>query len=147
MRRRLGRQEAEDIVQDAYLHLLQKEKFETLDHPRAFLFRIASNLAVDALRKNRTRCRHAENELALCDAADSKSAEAAAAEVIEMRRFQAALNELPPVCRQAFILNRIDGFTHAEIAAQLSVSIRTIDRHMVKAQNHLQRRFRGHNRA
>jgi DNA-directed RNA polymerase specialized sigma24 family protein len=46
-RRRAGRQEAEDVVQDAYLHLLQRGTAATLEHPRAYLFCIAANLAVD----------------------------------------------------------------------------------------------------
>ncbi len=39
-RRRLGRQEAEDVVQDAYLHLLQRGSAATLEHPRPYLFPI-----------------------------------------------------------------------------------------------------------
>ncbi|SFK12240.1 RNA polymerase sigma factor [Methylocapsa palsarum] len=142
-RRRVGREEAEDVVQDAYLHLLQKEHFETLDHPRAFLFRIASNLSVDTLRKIKTRSRHAEFEFALqetgCCVVDPESAAENAAEV---RHFQASLDELPCVCKQTFVLSRIEGFTHSEIAARLNISVRTVDRHLVKATTHLRRRLK-----
>ena len=58
-RRRVGRQEAEDVVQDAYLHLLQRGTAATLDQPRAYLFRIAANLAVDFARKAKIRLRYA----------------------------------------------------------------------------------------
>ena len=54
-RRRVGRQEAEDVVQDTYLHLLQRGAAATLEHPRAYLFRIAANLAVDLARKTKIR--------------------------------------------------------------------------------------------
>ena|ERR1700740_1903229 len=43
-RRRAGRQEAEDIVQDAYLHLLQRGTAGTLEHPRSYLYRTAATL-------------------------------------------------------------------------------------------------------
>jgi DNA-directed RNA polymerase specialized sigma24 family protein len=46
-RRRAGRQEAEDIVQDAYLHLLQRGTAGTLEHPRSYRYRTAANLAVN----------------------------------------------------------------------------------------------------
>ena len=46
-RRRVGRQEAEDIVQDTYLHLFQRGTAGTLERPRPCLYRIAANLAVD----------------------------------------------------------------------------------------------------
>lgn len=137
-RRRVGREEAEDVVQDAYLHLMQKERFETLDHPRAFLYRIAANLTVDSLRKRKTRFSHVVNELVLHDAGQGSNA--ADDTSIEMRRFLAVLDELPPLCREAFLLNRIDGFTHAEIAERLNLSIRTIDRYVVRALAHLKRR-------
>jgi len=143
-RRRVGRQEAEDVVQDAYLHLLQKEGFETLEHPRAFLFRIASNLAVDAIRKTRTRSRYAEDEIEFLGLAENEAGPERAIEgAIAARRLQVYLDELPSPCRAAFLLNLIEDLTHAEIARRLGVSIRTVDRHMVKALSHLRRRFRG----
>jgi RNA polymerase sigma factor (sigma-70 family) len=52
-RRRVGRQEAEDVVQDTYLHLLQRGTAATLEHPRPYLYRIAANLAVDFARKTK----------------------------------------------------------------------------------------------
>jgi RNA polymerase sigma-70 factor (ECF subfamily) len=54
---------------------------------------------------------------------------------------QAALAELPPLCRAAFLLNRIDGLTYEEIAERLGLSVRTIDRYMVRAWNHLRGQF------
>jgi RNA polymerase sigma-70 factor (ECF subfamily) len=142
-RRRVGRQEAEDVVQDAYLHLLQKEGFETLEHPRAFLFRIASNLAVDSVRKTKTRSRYAEDQIGfLCLGEAASGPEAAIEGVILAQRLQAYLGELPGTCRAAFLLNLVEDLTHAEIAGRLGVSIRTVDRHMVKALDHLRRRFR-----
>jgi len=56
-RHRAGRQEAEDVVQNAYLHLLQRGTAATLEYPRAYLFRIAANLAVDLARKTNTKSR------------------------------------------------------------------------------------------
>jgi RNA polymerase sigma factor (sigma-70 family) len=141
-RRRAGRQEAEDIVQDTYLHLLQRGNAVTLEHPRPYLFRIAANLAVDLARKTKIRLRYAGEGLALaCHAEAPASPEAAAGGAMELRRLQASLAELPPLCRDAFLLNRIEDLSHAEIAARLGVSVRTIDRHMARAWDHLRGQF------
>ncbi len=141
-RRRVGRQEAEDVVQDAYLHLLQRGAIAALEHPRAYLFRIAANLAVDAARKTKTRCRYAEDEIDFLGlAAQSASPEACVEGAMELRAFRASLDELPPPCREAFLLNRIDELTHAEIAKRLGVSVRTVDRHMARAVSHLRQRL------
>ena len=145
-RRRAGRQEAEDVVQDTYLHLLQRGNAATLEHPRPYLYRIAANLAVDLARKAKIRLRYGGEGCAFaCSAEAPPSPEAAAAGAMELRRLHAALRELPPRCRDAFLLNRIEDLTHAEIAARLGVSERTIDRHMVTAWEHLRLHFgRGH---
>ncbi|MGQ0446177.1 MAG: RNA polymerase sigma factor [Beijerinckiaceae bacterium] len=141
-RRRVGRQEAEDVVQDAYLHLLQRGTAATLEHPRPYLFRIAANLAVDMGRKANARLRYAGEGFALaCIAAAPASPEAAAGGAMELRRLQASLAKLPPLCRDAFLLNRVEELTHAEIAGRLGVSVRTIDRYMVKAREHLREHF------
>ncbi|MCL2385292.1 MAG: sigma-70 family RNA polymerase sigma factor [Alphaproteobacteria bacterium] len=138
-RRRVGRQEAEDIVQDAYLHLLQRGSAATLEQPRAYLFRITANLTVDLARKTKTRLRYAadgfepgEESLAIANP------EAATAASLELARLNILLARLPKPCREAFLLNRIEGLTHAEIAERLDVSVRTIDRFMVKARALLQ---------
>lgn len=141
-RRRVGRQEAEDVVQDTYLHLLQRGAAATLEHPRAYLFRIAANRAVDLARKTKIRSRYAGENVDLDQLSGSAgSPEAASEGAMELRRLQAALAELPPLCRAAFLLNRIDGLTYAEIAERLGLSIRTIDRYMVRAWNHVRGQF------
>jgi len=141
-RRRVGRQEAEDVVQDAYLHLLQRGTAATLEQPRAYLFRTAANLAVDFARKAKIRLRHAGETFNLgANAASSANPEAAAGASIELARLHDLLSKLSPSCRDAFLLNRIEGLTHAEIAGRLGVSVRTIDRFMVNARDHLRCHF------
>ena len=141
-RRRAGRQEAEDVVQDAYLHLLKRGTAATLEHPRADFFCIAANLAGDLARKTKIRLRCAGEGFGLdCNAAAPPSPEAAAGGAMELRRLQASLCELPSLCRQAFLLNRIEELSHAEIAGRLGVSVRTIDRYMGKAWEHPRRHF------
>jgi len=114
----------------------------TLEHPRAYLFRIAANLAVDLARKTKIRSRYAgENVDVDHFAEDTANPEAASEGAIQLRRLQAALSELPPLCRAAFLLNRIDGLTYAEIAERLGLSVRTIDRYMFRAWNHVRGQF------
>ncbi|MGH6812580.1 MAG: RNA polymerase sigma factor [Methylocella sp.] len=141
-RRRAGRQEAEDVVQDTYLHLLQRGTAATLEHPRPYLFRIAANLTVDLARKTKVRLRYAGEGFALaCNAEAPASPEAAAGGAMELRRLQASLRELPQLCREAFVLNRMEELSHAEIAGRLGVSVRTIDRCMARAWAHLHGQF------
>ncbi|MCI0468400.1 MAG: sigma-70 family RNA polymerase sigma factor [Beijerinckiaceae bacterium] len=141
-RRRVGRQEAEDIVQDTYLHLLQRGTAATLEHPRPYLYRIAANLAVDWARKAKIRVRYAGEGLEkTCNAENPPSPEAAAASTLELQRLQTCLAVLPKACREAFLLNRVEDLSHVEIARRLGVSVRTVDRHMARALAHLREKL------
>ena len=143
VQRRHGRQAAEDIVQDTYLHLLQRGTAAVLDHPRPYLFRIAANLAVDLARKAKVRLRHLDEAIAFsCSASPSPCPEAAAGGASELRRLEASLAELPGLCREAFLLSQIEELSRAEIAVRLGVSVRTVDRYLAKALAHLRENFR-----
>lgn len=50
--RRLGNvEQAADVAQDTYLRLVNLPAGEPIQEPRAFLFRIAGNLAIDRMRR------------------------------------------------------------------------------------------------
>ena len=55
----------------------------------------------------------------------------------DVERLIAALNELPERSRNAFILARMEGLSHSEIARRLGVSVSAIEKHVIKAAAHL----------
>jgi len=137
-RRRVGRQEAEDIVQDTYLHMLQRGTAATLEHPRPYLYRITANLAVDFMRKAKVRLRYLSEETEFFRKTEGPAGPGAeGGATLDLRRLKTTLAELPQVCGEAFLLNRVEGLSRAEIAQRFGVSVRTIDRHMAKVQARL----------
>jgi RNA polymerase sigma factor (sigma-70 family) len=138
--RRVGRQAAEDIVQETYLHLLQCGTEAPLDHPRAFLFRIASNLAVDALRKTRVREVRIEEGVDMDNLLDqAANPEQSIQCATELKFVWKSMTELPAPWRHAFLLRRLDRLTYPEIACRLNVSIRTAERYVMKASSYVER--------
>jgi len=129
-RRRVGTQEAEDVVQDACLHFLQRSSAEPINNPRAYLFRVTANTAIDQLRRSKTRRSHQTDDDIELNSLDGARDCGTATLVFQLH---AALAELPEVQRQAFLLNRLEGLTYVEIASRLRLSVRTIDRHILKA--------------
>lgn len=136
--RRVGSQEAEDVVQDTYLHVLQRSAGVTIDHPRAYLFRIAANLSVDHTR--RTKMRSCHDVAGLDELCSFSSPDATITDAMEVRRLKQALAELAPPLRTTFLLNRVEGLTYVEIAQRLGLSVRTVDRYMVRALCYLRNR-------
>ncbi len=139
---RINRHDVEDIAQKTYLQILQHPNPEEIQNPQAYLFRTASNLAIDSIRRDNTRSKHTTVEI---DTDEVSSAAPGMDTIIDsklkFREFLSALDELPEMCRHAFILNRLDGLTHSEIAAQLGVSKKTVQRYILKALKHCEHRL------
>ncbi|MGH8654833.1 MAG: RNA polymerase sigma factor [Gammaproteobacteria bacterium] len=120
---RVGAQEAEDVVQEAYLRLLQHPNAETLQHPRAFLYKTAANLAVDHVRRDQRQARRLGSGVDLdAQGSPAPDPETIAEGAWAFERFVAVLAELPAPCQHAFILHKLEGLPYAEIAARLSFS-------------------------
>jgi RNA polymerase sigma factor (sigma-70 family) len=133
--RRRGRQRAaEDIVQTVWLKLRERGDSQSWQEPRAVLFTTAANLGTDNHRRENAAQRAISREAVLAESATpGPDPEAQADAVGQLERLSAALEQLPEPCRQAFLLNRLEGLTHAQIATQLGVSTKTVQRHIEKA--------------
>jgi RNA polymerase sigma-70 factor (ECF subfamily) len=136
---RLGnREDAADITHDVIVRILQAGP--TIQNLRAYLHQMARNLATDSYRHN------AIHEIVpletVQDRATSTDYVEAAAQASEIAgALELALTELPLRCRQAFIWQRIDGLTRAEIAVRLGVSTRMIQKYLNRATRHLRARM------
>jgi len=136
LRRKVGESDAPDLAQEVYLRMLSYPTAAAVREPRAFLFRAAANLVVDHLRKETHRSHEDIDDVAEHLAAPAPNPEETALGAERLERFRAALAELPPLCRHAFVLNRFDGLTHTEIAEHLGLSPKTVQRHIQKALEH-----------
>jgi RNA polymerase sigma factor (sigma-70 family) len=141
LRRRVGQQEAEDIAQDAYLRLLRDGNSAELEYPRSYLFRVASNLAIDMTRKAKVRmARHVED--VDFDSLGTDANGGSGNHAMEMICLQRCLANLPPMCRNVFLLNRIYGLTYPEIAVRLEISLRTVNRNMIRASSYVDKHLK-----
>lgn len=137
-RRRVGFQEAEDIVQDTYLRLLGEGNVSDLEHPRSYLFRVASNLIVDMRRKTRVRSDHHVDGVDF-DHMNHNLNGMPTSHTIDIIILKRCVAILPPLCRSVFLLHKCYGLTYPEIAARLNISLRTVNRSMFKASECLNR--------
>ncbi len=128
-------QEAREVAQEAYVRLLRLDAPDAVSYLRAFLFKTASNLAVDRLR---TRRQHEQvNTFDFFGAGgEAASAEEEAANAQDMQLLQELLEQLPVKCQRAFMLNRFHGYDIAMIARDLYTTERSVRRYIAQALIH-----------
>lgn len=130
---------AADLAQESCVRVLSLQRSGALvADPRALLYRVARNLLVDRHRRRVVRgTRLSPDE-------DAPDVEAVAAprrcqpEVVAMSAEQveallATIDALPPRCREAFVLYKLEGHSYAEIGQRMRISVRTVEMHLKHA--------------
>lgn len=127
-RLRLQPADVDDIVQDTWVRAARPIAAE-ITHPRAFLFQTALNLFRDAKRREAVRQQH--SWAAPVDHGGGASHGMSEQEAtVDLERIVLGL---PDKLRDVFVLSRFRHMTHAEIAASLDISIKTVEWRMGKA--------------
>jgi RNA polymerase sigma factor (sigma-70 family) len=128
-----GAEDVEDLVQETYVRMYALRDFREIESPRALLFRIAHNTAVERARRQTAQSTDSVGDF---ESLNVYSTEAPADEQIDARRrfelFCAAVDRLPPLCRRVFVLRKVYRLSHDEIAEVLGVSHSTIEKHVAK---------------
>lgn len=135
---------AEDALQDLWVRL-QAADTGPVANARAYLYRAAQNVALDAVRtRQRGSARdrqwaaaHGGPGIEPVDLAPNAEADMLARE--EVAALAAAIAALPEAAGRAFRLHKLDGLSHAEVAAQLGISRSGVEKHIAVAMAHLRR--------
>jgi RNA polymerase sigma-70 factor (ECF subfamily) len=133
---RLGsHQEAKEIAQEAYVRLLKLDTPGAVSYLRAFLFKTASNLAVDRLRTRSYRERPTSLEF-FERLPDATTPERDVSGRQEMQLLLRLIEQLPPRARYAFIQNKFYGLDVETIAKDMGITKRMVRVHIVRALIH-----------
>jgi RNA polymerase sigma-70 factor (ECF subfamily) len=128
--RRVGREDAGDLLQETFARLLSRGGAAGIDDPSAYLRRTAGNLANDL-----SRHRQVERKYFVFgeDASEKPSGEASAESRVDDARRADMLAEavatLPPRCREIFELRVTHNLSQREIAERLGISRKTVEQH------------------
>ena len=132
--------EAEDLAQDVLERALAHSRWESAEHAKGYIFRIAVNRWHD---RNRRRMTHG-SVVEWDDAAAYAQAEGISPERVltgrqELHVVVAALLELSERTRDVFMLDRLEHLKHGEIAQIFGISVSAVEKHVSKAVAHLAR--------
>lgn len=123
--------EVKDALQETYERLLHYRESEWEELPRSLLMRIAANVVIDRARHRASR--HPWQHLSMDDI-DLESADATperqALAQENIRLVQEAIGDMPERCQEVFVLSRIKGMSYQQIADELSISIKAVEKHV-----------------
>ena len=136
-------EDAAEVAQESFLRLHRMQQPENLDNARAFLFQVASNLAIDQLRRRTLHFRFLKSEKNLSEGGepfDSNASAASPEHILAAREklsyIYRAVDELPFRVKQAFLLHRHRGMSYQDIATEMDVSVSSVEKYILEALRH-----------
>ena len=144
----LTRTDAENIVQDIFLDLLEKENVGSINNLNAYLFRMAKNKSVDFLRHRIMRekkedsikdsmLREYNPLLYFIEKFDERDFSDEELNAVILR----SIESLPEKCREIFVLSKVDGLSNKQIAEQLNIAETTVKTQVQRAYRMLRERL------
>jgi RNA polymerase sigma factor (sigma-70 family) len=121
----------DDIAQEVFLRLLRYDRAGKISDPRAYLFKIAGNVASEWSMRARQRLPH--ESIWLDDLTDETDIAEEMERTERNSQLYSALGSLPTRAREILRLHFGEALTHEAIAARLGVTRRVVKRDIVRA--------------
>jgi len=135
MSRVRNNQDADDLCQDLYLRFLQIPNKELIRHPRAYLYRIATNLLYEYSLRNRRDVPWDPGLLTelVESGGQPPSKNEPENQALASEELHFVLQKLQPTLRAVLILQKRDGLSYEEIGEKLGLSAHTVKKYLYRA--------------
>ncbi len=134
----------EDVVQDVFVALWKSnEDLDPVQSVSQYLFRAAKNKALEHIRSQKSYESAVATALERMSDASEMSAETD--KYVQFEKLYSLVRHLPAKCQNVFVLHKFNGLTYSEIAETESISIKTVENHMLKALKYLRENLKDAN--
>lgn len=138
-------QDIDDVAQEAFLRAFVAGENKDIQQPKSFLFRIAKNVAVSELRlKSRQITDYIDDQ----DTSDVLLEDVSVEDEVMARQKLGihceAVASLAPQCRKVYLMRKVYGMSHNDIAERLGVATSTVRNHLMKGVELCDRYVREH---
>jgi RNA polymerase sigma-70 factor (ECF subfamily) len=121
----------EDLLQEIFLQAYRKiHGFKGDSSVGTWLYRLAINHCLDFVRSRRVKMEKATDSL---DKEGATAPDVAHESLVERIDLERAIRQLPPGCREVFVLHDVEGYEHGEIARMLGIAEGTSKSQVFKA--------------
>ncbi|WP_430906059.1 RNA polymerase sigma factor [Maribacter sp. 2-571] len=131
---------AQDILQNVFLRTWEhRKRMQVVVTLQNYLFKSVHNEFLNQYKRNRSKMVLEQKYFSALNNAAKSHDETSFAKVIE--HIGKEIQQLPPKCKEVFLLSRKEGLTNIEIANYLNVSKKTVEAHVTKAFSILRKRL------
>ena len=131
--------QAEDITQEAFIKLWQNCADVPLEKAKSYLYTIANNSSLNVIAHQKVVLNYAKSS------PNKESTNESPEFLLEEEQFKSkllqAIEKLNEKQRVAFLMNRIDGKKYAEIAKELEISVKAVEKRIHLALIELRKEF------
>jgi len=126
-----SRPAAEDLVQDVFLVLWEKNRLNTIN--TSFLFRCVKNASLNYLKTSEAQIYKVSDTILFSVSSDDSDIEDEIIRMKQLEKLQLAIEQLPQQCRT--VLNHVyfNNQKYADVASTLNISLNTVRSHMYMA--------------
>lgn len=124
---------AADLAQDTFCRLVERVQPDPLQSPKSYLATVARRLVIDDARRARVEGAFLDAYAALVGGGFDVGPDRIAEAVDDLVMVARALETLAERPRRAYLLARLDGMSHADIAAELRVSKSMVKQYVAQA--------------
>ncbi len=136
-------EEAEEVADDVLITLWGKRKSLTeIKNVHVYALIIAKNLSLNILKKRSKSKISSLDEIDVSFFFDNSSPEQIIIDIELQKRLENAIQALPPKCQLVFKLAKENNLSYREIGEVLSISVKTVDAHLVAATQKLAKIFK-----
>lgn len=131
-------EEASDLVQDAYLKLLQMDNWAAIRDPRSYTVTVIRNLVLQRVRRDQIV---AITDIPAPSLAEMRDDAPGVFETVAAREalvgLLADVERLPPVCQRVVRMRKFEERSPREIALVLGISVSTVETHLARGMQQL----------
>lgn len=129
-------EDAKDLVQEALLRLLRYQDTAKPEEWTPLAYRIVLNLHRDKQRQAATQAGagtiNTDEQLAALPSLD-ESPERQLSNQQQLTLVRTAILQLPPRCKEIYLLNRIDGMSYPAIAQRCGITVKAVEKNISRA--------------
>lgn len=125
-----------DKVQEAFIKLWENCNKISPEKAKGFLYSVANNLTLNAIKHEKVKLKYAKKSQ---PNQTNENPEFLLEEAQYLEKYQKALSKLTEEKRVAFLLNRVEGKKHQEIAEMLNISRKAVEKRIYSALEQLRK--------